>query len=193
MGEKEIAIIDAILKYMVQNSGKFNSYSDTIHLEIKSDESEKVYHILDTLSSRELFIKRDPRGNKTAYITTELGKQYAESGVQGYFDKIEMDKQLEKKVKTATIEGIEIAKKTAKTSRNIAIIAIIISIVMPTLVVFLERRVNNVEKTGMTNMQEKINSQIALQLADTSFIEKIKDSLKSDTAFLKELGIRTNK
>lgn len=111
------------------------------------------------------------------------GQKALSIGIERYFKELEDEAKIDTTLKTATIENYKFTKK-------LSIVAIICSIIIPILVVIIDKQINTPEKESnyYRNYRQAIADSIISQvLTDSVFIEKTKNSIKHDTLFLNEL------
>jgi len=111
------------------------------------------------------------------------GQKALSIGIEKYFKELENAAKIDTNLKTATIENYKFTKK-------LSIAAIICSIIIPILVVIIDKQINTPEQESNYNRSDReeiIDSIVSQLLTDSVFIEKSKNILKHDTVFLNEL------
>lgn len=179
--KKQIKIADFLLKYLysVGGSSSLDDYPAKLR-EQGFDDFEchmlrqiliEKLELIDFVGRVDYIIMLTPEGNKAATI-----------GIEKYLDDIEQEKQLDIKAKESSISGVRNAKR-------LSIIAITASIVIPFSIEIFKNVVNKPSDSNANsnNRIENSNSTIPLKLADTLFIEELKNSLKHDTVFLNSI------
>jgi hypothetical protein len=189
LNKKQVEIADFLLKHLESRGGK-SSLDDYPEKLRKQGFDDFDWHtlvkilidhlgLLDYAGNSDYWIMLTPEGNKAAKI-----------GIEKYFDEIEQDKQLDRNEKLANISGVDTAKRTAKISIFLSIIAVFISVTVPFLTDKKSNNGINQNATGYENGQagHQIDfSKFPFQWADTVFIEKVKYSLKHDSVFLNDI------
>jgi hypothetical protein len=184
LNQEQIAIANFLLKYLKDCGGK-SSLDDYPHkLEKKGFDYFESSFTIDFLIAHTGLLD-NWKTDRWIRLTTE-GYKAADIGFEKYFEQVEKEKKLEIDSLSATIEGVETAKRTAKTSKIISITAIVAAIVIPISIEVFKNVVNKPsdDKTNSQNGIENSNPAILLNLSDTLLIKKLKYSLKHDTVFL---------
>jgi hypothetical protein len=191
LNKQQVEIADFLLKHLESRGGqsKRENYIETlVQHGINPFDIEPVIRLLvDDLK----LIRSEGAIDSELYLKPE-GIRVAKIGIVKYMDEIDQDKQLDRAAKKATIKGVDTANKTAKVSKILSIVAIVISIILPFLVVRYDNFINKKNDptksdTDRQNGKNYTNSQIPFQLTDTLFVEKLKYSFKHDSVFLNEV------
>lgn len=183
LNQKDIEIADFLLKYMDSIGGKSSLDDYTIKLRKQGFDDFDIHSLVKILIKQLKLI--DYVGNSDNWIVlTPEGTKAAKTGIKKYFDEIEQDKQLDRTAKKSSIKGI----RNAKILSTVAIVVSILSLMKEPLI---NKIYNTNNQSG--NGHEINHSNIPIQLADTLFIEKLKNSLKHDTLFLNEIKDIINK
>jgi hypothetical protein len=146
LNDKQIEIADYLLKYLESNGGKssLDDYTSKLYKQ-GFDHMDRSY-VPDFL--REHLGLIEYWGDEQYWITlTPNGFKASKIGLKKYLEQIEKTEQLETESLSATIEGVRVAKRTAKISIYCSILAIVISMIIPFLVVKFDKEISNQKKT----------------------------------------------
>lgn len=179
--KEQIEIVDLFTKYIEKiNYNESQNYFDYFKLNYNIDFSKLKG--IRTLLIKEDFIYKTGKDDYFVRLTTE-GNKIAKYGIEKYISEKEAEKQLDIEVKRKTISGYD-------NSNRLSVIAIICSVIMPILVVILDKKINAPEQESNYNRyyrQEIVDSVVSQLFSDSVFIEKTKYIFKHDTVFLNEL------
>jgi hypothetical protein len=128
MEEKEIKLIDSILKFMIENGFKMNTNYDGDSI-IKDGFSNNDIRIELDILLKDLKLINWFENSDCVYRLTIEGKEAAKNGIEKYIESIEQEKKLDTDVKTASIKSL----KLSKIAIIISIIAVIASFIVPFL------------------------------------------------------------
>jgi hypothetical protein len=195
MTDIQIEIGDKILKQFIENKGQLHQETYTNNLS-----KEYPYNQLEFGTIVRMMI--DYYGlitrayNDTNYkILTKQGYDAAGIGLRDYIDNFEREKQLDIDYKRQTIESLRYARKTTSIALKIAIIVPIVTVILQIILTYQINKLSD-KKTNRNN-----NSQIGTNVnlspfpsnrVNCGFVKIISDSLKNDTAFIKEIVYNLN-
>ena len=129
MTDLEIEISDKILHFAKDNSIHITNQN---FKDLFGDKCGLAARLCETLGNPELRLL-NPNGSNGFFSISELGKEVEKNGLQKYFLKQKEEKRLDIESKIATIESLELSRKSLKKSKIaiwIAVVAIIISIAL---------------------------------------------------------------
>jgi len=181
LNQKQIEIADFLLKYLYSVGGS-SSLDDYPAKLSKQGFNDFEWHSLRQILIENLELINFVGRSDYNIMLTPDGNKAAKIGIEKYLAEIEQDKQLDREAKKSSISGVRNAKK-------LSVIAIAASVLIP-LSLEIFKNVVNKPTDANANSENGIkigNSTVPLNLADTLFVEEIKNSLKHDTVFLNEI------
>lgn len=183
MTDKQIEIADFLLRYLESVDGKSSIDSYPRVMEKQGFDYMEVAFTIEYLIKYTGLIDQWRGGNWIAL--TPDGFKASKTGIKRYLIDVENNKKLDINQKTATIRAVKISK----VSMFASVLAVIISGIS-LLFYYLEDQ--NKSQADDTYQQGKYGNVItesdkSVQTIDSIYIERIKESLYHDTAFINNL------